>query len=55
MLHKHVRGGTTFALINEDIVPSIKDLPFWQKLLILCGGCLAFATVVALLIEFFTS
>lgn len=32
---------------------TIKNLPLWQKLLIGCGGCVAFATVIGLLIEFF--
>lgn len=34
---------------------NIKNLPLWQKLLILCGGCLGFALVIALIIQFLTT
>lgn len=34
---------------------NLKHLPLWQKLLVLCIGCLGFALVVALIIQYFTT
>jgi hypothetical protein len=36
-------------------MPSIKSLPLWQKLIIACLGCIGFAGVVAIIIEYFIS